>query len=74
MAGPEAKKKGGMMSEEAVQAQAVGYIRGRLSIAAIEAKSLSLLGRLEVMGPGRAGAVGRRRAAEEQEFLSARER
>ena len=57
-----------------MKALAVGYIRRRLGVAAIKAQCLSLLGRLDGMGPGCVPAAGRRRRAAEQERLWARER
>ena len=39
----------------------VGQIRKRISIAAVRAQCHTLLGRLEVKGPGTAAAAGRRR-------------
>ena len=74
VAEPQAKKKGGRLTEEGVKALAVGFIRRRLSVAAVRAQCLSLLGRLEVMGPGLTTASGRRRAAADQEGLWRRER
>ena len=53
---------------------AVGYIRRKLSIAAVRAQSHSLLGRLEGLGPGAVAAAGRRSKAMEQERIWARER
>ena len=52
VAEPQAKRKGGLLPEGGVKAMAVGYIRCRLSVAAVQAPCISLLGRLEVMGPG----------------------
>ena len=43
-------------------------------IAAVKAQCHTLLGRLEVIGPGSAAAAGRRRYAEEQERRWRRER
>ena len=51
----------------------VGFIRRRLGIAAIKAQCHSLLGRVEMSGPGAVTAVGRRIAALEQEQLWRRE-
>ena len=62
------------MTEEGVRALAVGYIRRRLGVAAVKAQCLSLLGRLDGMGPGGVSAAGRRRKAAEQERLWAKER
>ena len=67
-------KKGMILSEEAVKGLAVGYIRRKLSITAIKAQCLSLLGRLEGLGHGAAAAAGRRRRAAEQEKIWAQER
>ena len=74
VAEPQAKKKGGRLTEEGVKALAVGFIRRRLSVAAIRAQCISLLGRLEVMGPGLTTASNRRRAAADQERIWRRER
>ena len=51
---------------------AVGYIRRKLGIVAIKAQCLSLLGRID--GLGAVAAQGRRRRAEDQERMWARER
>ena len=72
--GDRLTEEGVRLTEEGVRALAVGYIRRRLSVAAVEAKSFSLLGRLEGLGPGSVAAEGRRRRALEQERLWARER
>ena len=56
-----------MRSEEGEKAVVVGQIRKRVSVAAVRAQCHSLLGRLEVIGPGSPAAAGRRRFAEEQE-------
>ena len=53
---------------------AVGYIRRKLGITAVKVQCYSLLGRLEGMGPGAMSAHGRRRRAEDQEILWAKER
>ena len=62
------------MSEESSKALAVGFLRRQLGVAAVKAQSLSLLGRLEGLGPGSASAVKRRKFALEQERHWARER
>ena len=67
-------RRGQILSEEGVKGLAVGYIRRKLSIAAVKAQSHSLLGRLEGLGPGAVAAAGRRARAMEQERLWARER
>ena len=74
VADPQRKRKGGYLGEEGVKTLAVGYLRRRLSVCAVQAQCLSLLGRLEVMGPGQAAASGRRQAAADQEQLWRRER
>jgi hypothetical protein len=74
VAEPQAKRKGKNLSKEGVKSQAVGYIRRRLSVATVRAQKISLLGRLEVFGPGLTTASGRRRAAMEQEEMWKRER
>ena len=45
----------------------MSYIKRRVSVAAVKGQCLSLLGRLEVLGPGTAEAAGRRRWAQVQE-------
>ena len=67
IAEPQKRNKGGTLTEEGVKSLAVGTIRRRLSIAAVKAQSLSLLGRLEVMGSGSTSLVERRRKAVQQE-------
>ena len=67
-------RRGQLLSEEGIKSLAFGYIRRKLGIAAVKAQCHSLLGRLEGLGPGATAAAGRRRRAEEQERLWARER
>ena len=67
-------RRGQILSEEGIKGLAVGYIRRKLSIAAVKAQSYSLLGRLEGLGPGATAAAGRRKTAMEQERVWARER
>ena len=74
VAEPQTGRRGKTLSEEGVKALAVGYIRRWLGVAAIKAQCLSLLGRLDGMGPGGVSAAGRRRKAVEQERLWVRER
>ena len=74
VAEPQARRKGGRMSEEGVKSLAVGYIRRRLSVAAVRAQCLSLLGRLDTMGPGLTMANNRRRQAADLEYMWRRER
>ena len=72
---PQARsRRGTALTEEGVKSIAVGYIRRKLGITAVKAQCYSLLGRLEGMGPGAVSALGRRRRAEDQERLWARER
>ena len=61
-------KKGYVLSPEGVKSLAVGYIGRRLSVAAVKAQSLSLLGRLEGLGSSATTAAGRRAKAFEQEY------
>ena len=46
---------------------AMGYLRRVLSINTVKAQSLSLLGRLQGLGPGAAAAANRRRQATDLE-------
>ena len=62
-----AVRRGDSRSEEGEKAVAVTYIRRRVSVAAVKGQCISLLGRLEVLGPGTAAAAGRRRWAQVQE-------
>ena len=71
---PQSTRKGKLMSEESAKAIAVGYIRRQLGVVAVKAQSLSLLGRLEGLGPGSISAANRRKFAQEQERQWARER
>ena len=59
--------RGDSRTEEGEKAVAVSYVRRRVSVAAVKGQCLSLLGRLEVLGPGTAAAAGRRRWAQVQE-------
>ena len=63
-----------MRSEEGEKAVVVGQIRKRVSVAIVRAQCHSLLGRLEVIGPGSPAAAGMRRFADEQERRWRRER
>ena len=60
-------RRGESRSEEGEKAVAVSYIRRRVSVAAVKGQCISLLGRLEVLGPGTAAAAGRIRWAQVQE-------
>ena len=59
-----------------MRALAVGHIRKPLPVAAVQpSRTHSLqVGRLESLGPGATNSAGRRRIAQEQEKLWARER
>ena len=75
VAQPQARgRKGQTLSEDGVKSMAVGYIRRKLGITAVKAQCCSLLGRLEGLGPGAVTAAGRRKGAEQQERLWAKER
>ena len=67
-------KRGYVLSAEGIKSLAVGHIRRKLSVAAVKAQCLSLLGRLEGLGTGATTAAGRRAKALEQERLWSRER
>ena len=67
-------RRGDSRSEEGEKAVAVSYIRRRVSVAAVKGQCLSLLGRLEVLGPGCAAAAGRRKWAQVQEQRWRRDR
>ena len=64
---PQTGRKGAKRSEDGEKALAVSHIRRRVSVAAVKAQGHTLLGRLEVIGPGTAAAAGRRREAQVQE-------
>ena len=66
--------RGDIRSEEGEKAVAVSYIRRRVSVEAVKGQCLSLLGRLEAMGPGFAAAAGRRKWAQVQEQRWRRDR
>ena len=61
-------RRGVTRSEEGEKAVAVSYIRRRVSVAAVKGQCVTLLGRLEVLGPGTAAAAGRRGEAKAQEL------
>ena len=62
-----AARRGDSRSEEGEKAVTVSYIRRRVSVAAVKGQCLSLLCRLEVLGPGTAAAARRMRWAQVQE-------
>ena len=72
---PQARsRRGTTLTEQGIKSMAVGYIRRKLRVAAVKAQCHSLLGRLDGLGPGATTAQGRRRRAEDQERMWARER
>ena len=62
VAEPQSRAKG-RLHKEGLKSMAVSYVRRHLSVAAVKAQCLSLLGRIEVMGPGTNMLVERRRQA-----------
>ena len=56
-------RKGVLRSEETERAVAISHLRVRLGVATVKVQCTSLLGRLEVLGPGTTAAVGRRQYA-----------
>ena len=72
---PQARsRRGTALTEQGIKSLAVGYVRRKLGIAAVKAQCHSLLGRLDGLGPGAVSAQARRRRAEDQERMWARER
>ena len=65
VAGPSTGKKGILRSEEGERSVIMGYLRRTLEVSTVKAECLSLLGRLESIGPGGSAAVSRRRQATE---------
>ena len=66
-------RKGLERREAMERAIAMSSLRRRLGVATVRAQCHSLLGRLEMMGPGTAAAVNRRWQAAEQERRWSRE-
>ena len=59
VAGPSRKRRGHLRSEEGERAMAISALRRRcLGVLMVRCQALSLLGRLEVLGPGTAAAAG----------------
>ena len=67
VAGPSRGRRGHLRSEEGERAMAISALRRRLGVLTVRCQALSLLGRLEVLGPGTAAAAGRRWHAGELE-------
>ena len=63
VAGVKYGRRGMLRSEEAERAVAISHLRVQLGVATVRAQCTSLLGRLEVLGPGTAAAAGRRQQA-----------
>ena len=73
VAGPSRGRRSHMRSEEGERAMAISALRRRLGVLTVRCQALSLLGRLEVLGPGTAAAAGRRWHAGELERCWRRE-
>ena len=63
VAGVQRGRRGLLRSEDAEFAVAISSLRVRLGVATVKAQCTSMLGRLDVMGPGAGAARGRRRQA-----------
>ena len=61
--GVQRGRRGLLRSEDAERAVAISSLRRWLGVATVKAQCTSMLGRLEVMGPGTGAARGRRRQA-----------
>ena len=73
VAGIQYGRRGILRSEDSEWAVAISRLRIRLGVATVKAQCTSLLGRLEVLGPGATAARGRRRQAAVLERLWGRE-
>ena len=67
IAGVSRGRKGHLRSEEGERSLAIGSLRRKLGVVTVRAQVLSLLGRLETLGPGSTAAAGRRTQAAELE-------
>ena len=67
VAGVQRGRRGLLRSEDAERAVATSILRKRLGVATVKAQTMSMLGRLEVLGPGAGAARGRRRQAAQLE-------
>ena len=67
VAGPSTGRKGRLRFEEGEMSIVMGHLRRTLGVATIKAQCLSLLGRLESLGPGASAAASRRRQTSELE-------
>ena len=61
--GPSIGRQGRLRSEAGERAVAMGYLRRTLGVAAVKAQCISMLGRVEGLGPGSVAAYNRRREA-----------
>ena len=73
VAGVTRGRKGHMRSEEGERSLAIAGLRRRLGVLTVRCQAMSLLGRLEVLGPGATAAAGRRWQAAELESCWRRE-
>ena len=67
LAGVSRGRKGHLRTEEGERSLAISALRRRLGILTVRCQALSLLGRLETLGPGSSAAAGRRWQAAELE-------
>ena len=67
VAGPSTGKRGSLRSEEGEMAMVMGYLGSTMGVATIKVQCLSLLGRLEGLGPGAAAAINWRKQTIELE-------
>ena len=73
VAGPQRSRKSLERLSEGERAIMVGLLRRNLSVAGVRAQCSSLLGRLEVLGPGMGQAANRRAHALHQDMVLGRE-
>ena len=60
VAGVTRGRRGHMRSEEGERSLSIAGLRRRLGVLTVKCQTMSLLGRLEVLGPGATAAAGRR--------------
>ena len=63
VAGPQLGRRGQLRTEAAEVAITTSFLRRTLSVCGVQGQARTLLGRLEVLGPGAAAAAGRRNFA-----------
>ena len=73
VAGVTRGRRGHMRTEEGERSLAIAGLRRRLGVLTVRCQAMSLLGRLEVLGPGATAAAGRRWQAAELESCWRRE-